>query len=177
MGIADVIKSVTGSAVSDVISKAEDIIGKAVTDKDLKQKLSYDLEALRQTQAHETELAAINAEVQLTGADERVEIAKERTYQTEIENADLYTKRTRPMIARRSFYLGVAYAFASMFAQLYVTLHEQQLFADMTGEQIDHIRSMIEFRMDVFLVIISPALAYMGARSVDLWRSGGAKRV
>ena len=104
MGVAATIGAAFSKAASvltgGVIDKAIDLIDKAVSDKDLAQQLKAQLETLRLTQAHEIELARIELEKTDVVAEAQIEVAQQVTFQAEVNQADLYTKQTRPKIAR-----------------------------------------------------------------------------
>ena len=146
--LAKIFNSVTGGLLEAGIK----IIDKAVSDKDLKAKLEAEWRALVTTQQFELEAKAIELE-------QAVQVEQQRTFQAELNQADLYTKRTRPKIARQSWYVSLAYAAVSIVSRLTVALPD------------------IEFDWEIFIPMASPALTYMGVRSLDLWKRGGAKTI
>ena len=105
-----------------------------------------------------TETAAVLEDGQLTQEIERDMFqAQQKTIQAELHQNDLYTKRTRPKIARQSWYVTATYAILSSF--LPVLPASWGLQAPV-------------FEWQIFLVLASPALTYMGVRGLDKWKNG-----
>lgn len=119
---------------------------------------------------HSVALASLASQqaIEEAKANATVAVAQETTEQvrftTQVNESDIYTKRTRPTLARQSGYLAFAYAGVHMLS--------------LVGHAVapTHV-SEISFSVEVFLGIGSIALTYCGVRSIDMWRSGGAKRV
>lgn len=79
----------------------------------------------------------------------------------ELANTDVYTKRTRPLIARQSWYVAAAYA-----------LGINLVFP--IGEAANLWTSIptTTFSWEVFLALAAPALTYMGVRGFEKWKHG-----
>ena len=141
-----------GKIIETVIGRGSEIIKELVTDKDLAKQLDH---------AFRTQMAASEASFkQLELASEQAMFeAQQKTVQAELHQSDLYTKRTRPKIARQSWYITAIYALSSML--LPVAPEAWGL-----GEpKID---------WQIFLVLASPALTYMGVRGFEKWKNARA---
>lgn len=144
-----------GAKVANVLSgglvdRAVAVIDKVIPDKDLATRLKHEMEMALAVQEYDVEKIAIEAE-------RDVQVAQEATHQAELAQSDVYTKRTRPTIARQSWYLSLAYGFGTFISKLFVSIPD------------------ISFEWEVYIALAAPALTYMGVRSFDIWRSGGAK--
>jgi hypothetical protein len=146
-GIANVL---TGGVVEKVVG----VVDKLVVDKDLREKLNAEF---RKTQ-FVTEAALEEARI---ASETQIQVAQEVTHQAELNQADLYTKQTRPKIARQSWYVSGLYAVVCFVTD---------------AVDLPYLKDM-DFVWEVYLAAAAPALTYMGVRSFDIWRSGGAKRV
>ena len=166
MSVKDVLTGIANSLTGGVLEKVTGIIDKAVTDKDLKEKLKAELETLARNHAHEREMALVRLE-------EAVQTEQLKTIQAELAQSDLYTKQTRPRIARQSWYVSGAYAIGSYVTQTYLLIKPPAL----SGEALDAIMGIASFQWEIYLAAAAPALTYMGVRSFDIWRRGGAKVV
>lgn len=142
MSILDKIGGFLGGGLGEKIA---DIVGKRVQDKDLATKLTHELAVLATTQEHEARQAILQAEQQF-----EAELTKR--VQADASSGDPYTQRTRPMIARQSWYAGCGYIGVSVASQLF-----PQYVA------------MIVLDWGILMAIYSPALTYMGVRSFDKW--------
>jgi len=127
------------------VDKAMGVVDKLVVDKDLKVQLKAALEKQLALQGHERDIAAIEAE-------KEIELAIQATHQTDLNQADLYTKRTRPKIARQSWYLTMFYGAYTIVAPAFPEVPQ------------------IGFMWEMFVAMASPALTYMGVRSFDKWK-------
>jgi len=116
-------------------------VDKIIPDKDLAKKLN-----------HELELAVLSSENEVAIAKEETQQEIERTHQVEMNQSDIKTKRTRPEIARESWRLGVGYALLCFGCS---ALQEEP---------------KLVFDVYIFGTIVTPALWYMGMRSVDKFR-------
>lgn len=65
---------------------------------------------------------------------------------------EVYTKRTRPLIARQSWYVTMAYAGVCVATSIIPGVHP------------------VEFSWAVFMPMATPALFYMGLREIGKWR-------
>lgn len=144
-----------GDLLGKIADKGGDIIKELVTDKDLAKKLDHQFRVLLSSQNHDTEQLLIQTE-------ERIFEAQQKTIQAELQQNDTYTKRTRPKIARRSFYAGLVYMLLSSIPEGGLS------FGSVVLEPWT-------FRWEVLLLAYSPALTYMGVRGFEKWKAGGAK--
>ena len=139
---------ILGDLWKTVVGKAGDIISELVTDKDLAKELDH---AFRmQMGANSAEFAKLEIETET-----RIFEAQQKTIQAELHQNDQYTKRTRPSIARKSFYAGLGYA-------LLTALPEGGLWVFMPWT----------FEWSVLMLLYSPALTYMGVRGFEKWKNG-----
>jgi hypothetical protein len=144
-GIANVL---TGGVVDKVVG----VVDKLVVDKDLREKLNAEFRATQFVTDAALEQARIESETAIIQA-------QEVTHQAEVNQSDIYTKQTRPKIARLSFYFASLYTLGSMASKLHAGVPD------------------IDMEPEAFLLLASPALTYVGVRSIDIWRRGGAKNV
>jgi len=140
-------------ALGDLWSKVVDvgggIISELVTDKDLAKELDHAFRTQMASQKHEYDTEVLRTETEIFKA-------QQVTVQAELHQTDLYTKRTRPKIARQSWYITAIYALSSML--LPVAPESWGL-----GEPV------IDWQ--IFLVLASPALTYMGVRGWEKWKN------
>lgn len=154
---------IVGKLLEIVADKGSSLISEFITDKD---------EANRLTAAFRSQLSAENHEIkQLEIEAERDMHANEQvTHQVALNQADLYTKRTRPKIARQSWFLTITYAIFSTIGAPLLTYFTAQTGPD--GEAVAGVFADIVFQWEVFVAIASPALTYMGVRTFDKWKNG-----
>jgi len=146
---------ILGDLWSKIVDKGGDIISELVTDKDLAKELDH---AFR-TQMATNESAFKQAELE---AETRIFEAQQVTVQAELHQNDLYTKRTRPAIARKSFYAGLGYALLTALPK--------------AGLSFGAVLIMPwTFQWSVLMLLYSPALTYMGVRGFEKWKAGGSK--
>lgn len=139
-----------GKILSTVIGKGSDLISEFITDKDQAAQLDH---AFR---------IALLEDGQLTQQLEADMFkAQQATIQAELHQSDIYTKRTRPIIARRSFYAGLAYALLTALPEDGLTLIWVTIMA-------------WTFSWEVLMLLYSPALAYMGVRGFEKWKNSSA---
>ncbi len=134
------------------MGKGLDIIKERVTDRDLATQLEHDFKTLIANNAHEAEMFAMQIENDIAQSDNH-RIAEE------LRQNDNYTKRTRPMIARQSWWAGLAYIAANVVTSVadpYMAIQ------------------VIELNWSILVAIFSPSLTYMGVRSFDKWRNGAS---
>ena len=137
---------IIGKILDTVFSKGADLISEFITDKD--KAIEFE---------HRYRIAVLE-DGQLTQEVERDMFeAQQETIQAELHQNDLYTKRTRPKIARQSWYVTAAYALSHM---LFPVAPESWGI----GTPV--------FEWQIFLVLASPALTYMGVRGFDKWKNG-----
>lgn len=133
---------------SGLVGKITDIIGKRVGDKDLATKLAADAATLVEQDQQARAMKAMEIE-------ENFEAEITKRVQAEQASNDPYTQRTRPKIARQSWYAGCAYIFVSVASKV---------IAPYTHVMV------IELDWGILMAIYSPALTYMGVRSFDKWK-------
>lgn len=143
---------IIGAIIEKVIGVGGDIIKELVPDKDLAKRLDHAFKT--QMLAHDANFKQLEL-----SAEQAMFEAQQKTVQAELHQSDLYTKRTRPRIARQSWYVTAIYALSSMLLPM----------APETwglGEP--------SIQWNIFLVLASPALTYMGVRGFEKWKNGGA---
>jgi len=72
-----------------------------------------------------------------------------------------YTRRTRPMIARLSFYAALMYALLSQIPTDGLSL-------------LGWVLMPWQYDATVLMTLFAPALAYTGARGFEKWKAGGS---
>lgn len=140
---------VLGDLWSKVVDVGGGIISELVTDKDLAKELDHAFRTQMASQKHTYDTEVLRTETEIFKA-------QQETVQAELHQTDLYTKRTRPKIARQSWYITATYALSSML--LPVAPEAWGL-----GEPA------IDWQ--IFLVLASPALTYMGVRGWEKWKN------
>ena len=146
-----------GKLLEVVIGKGADIVSKLVKDKDLAEKLKHEFRTQMQTDDASFKELEVAAEKEMF-------VSQQVTIQAELHQNDQYTKRTRPNIARKSFYAGLAYALLTSLP--------------VDGLGIPFTETIImpwQFQWTVLTLLYSPALTYMGVRGFEKWKNGGAK--
>lgn len=136
-----------------IVDKGAELISEVVTDKDLATQLTHEFRLRMGMQQHEYKMAAQQAEQEMFEA-------QQETIQAELHQSDLYTKRTRPKVARQSWYITALYAAVST------------VIIPAMPETVG-IKPVV-FHWEVFLVLASPALTYMGVRGFEKFRHGSA---
>jgi hypothetical protein len=134
-----------------IVDKGGNIISELVTDKDLAKELDHAFRTQMSANAHEFKTLELQVEADMFEA-------QQKTIQAELHQNDLYTKRTRPKIARQSWYVTAIYALMSTFLPM---------MPESWGLQSP------VFQWEMFLVLASPALTYMGVRGFEKWKGGG----
>ncbi len=146
-----------GELLEVVIGKGADIVSKLVKDKDLAERLNHEFRTQMQTDDSTFKELEIAAERDMFEA-------QQVTIQAELHQNDQFTKRTRPGIARKSFYAGLVYA-------LLTALPVGGIGIPFT----DAVIMPWQFQWSVLMLLYSPALTYMGVRGFEKWKSGGSK--
>lgn len=137
-----------------LIGKGADLISEFITDKDLAKQLEFKFKELLEKNRAEYDTLVITVEKDIFEA-------QQKTIQAELSQSDLYTKRTRPSIARKSFYAGLAYALLTAIPD--------------SGIQIGSwVLAQWNFEWSVLMLLYSPALTYMGVRGAEKWKAGKA---
>lgn len=139
---------ILGDLWSKIVDVGGGIISELVTDKDLAKELDHNFRMAMESHKHEYDTRVIEVEKEMF-------VAQQKTVQAELHQTDLYTKRTRPKIARQSWYVTAAYALMSTFLPMLPKSLELQTPV---------------FQWEMFLVLASPALTYMGVRGFDKWK-------
>ena len=134
--------------IDRVVDKGASLISEFITDKDQAARLEHEWRSQLSRENHDMEKLRVEAERDLA-------IAQQSTIQAELHQSDLYTKRTRPKIARQSWYVGAAYALAAAVAPALPVAWEV---------------GTVDFHWEVFLALVAPAMTYMGVRTVDLFK-------
>jgi len=167
MGVGAFFSGIANVLTGGVIEKGVAIIDKLVVDKDLREKLNAEF----RTTQFVTEMALEQAKLE---SETQIQVAQEVTHQAELNQSDLYTKQTRPKIARQSWFVSGAYAITCFVSEFVVTMIRS--FAHLPPEVMAEIHG-IAFQPEIYLAAAAPALTYMGVRSFDIWRAGGAKKI
>ena len=144
---------ILGDLVKGVLGIGNTVVDKLVPDKDLAAKLKHDLAMALRQDNQEFRVLTEQLEAQMF-------LSQQETIQAELHQSDLYTKRTRPKIARQSWYVTAAYALSGTFIPVLPAAWSLQ------APQI---------QWEMFLVLASPALTYMGVRGFEKWKNGGSK--
>jgi hypothetical protein len=135
-----------------IANKGGTLINKFVKDKDLAAKITHELKMSIQEDDTDIALAVEESHRAIKEADAQIRIA-------ELHQNDTYTKRTRPKIARQSWYLAMAYTAATVITKVLPTAWGV---------------GVVSFEWYIFIAIASPAMEYMGVRSIDKWKNGKA---
>ena len=144
--------TVLGMFSGKVGEKIMGVIDQLVGDKDLNAQLKHSLSM--QQLVGDQEMAKIELET-----ERDIEVAQQATIQAELQQNDTYTKRTRPKLARQSWYLSMAYMSACLLSSITFP------------ESWDTVGYELEFQWEVFVAVASPALQYIGARGFDKWKN------
>lgn len=141
---------ILGDLWGKIVDKGGSIISELVTDKDLAKRLEHEFRTQMESNSAEFKQAEMETET-------RMFEAQQKTIQAELHQNDLYTKRTRPKIARQSWYVTAAYALMSTFLPMLPKAWGLQTPV---------------FQWEIFLVLASPALTYMGVRGFEKFKNG-----
>ena len=142
---------IIGDIVKAVVDRGGDLISEFITDKDKAAEFK-----------HQLEIAVLNDKQLEREAETRMFEAQQATIQAELHQTVLYTKRTRPVIARRSFNMGLIYVLLTAIPEAGLNFH---YFVVMPWV----------FSWVVLLILYSPALTYMGVRGFEKWKGGGVR--
>ena len=130
-------------------------IDKLVPDRDLAKTLKHQLSMTELVGSIDLQKIEMEAE-----RDMQIEI--EKTHQAALNQNDLYTKRTRPKIARQSWLLCAGYTLLTIGGG---GMLDPFIVADLSTLRFDPV---------VFGTLASPAFWYMGMRGFDKWKNGSA---
>jgi len=144
-----------GDLWGKIVDKGGSIISELVTDKDLAKRLDHEFRAQMGKSSAEFKQAELEAET-------RIFESQQETIQAELHQNDQYTKRTRPSIARKSFYAGLGYALLTGLPEAGLVLGPLIVMP-------------WQFQWSVLMLLYSPALTYMGVRGFEKWKNGGSK--
>jgi len=146
--------AILGDLWGKIVDKGGSIISELVTDKDLAKRLEHEFRSQMETNSAEFKQAELETET-------RMFEAQQKTIQAELHQNDQYTKRTRPNIARKSFYAGLAYALLTALP-----------VAGIAVPFTDAVLMPWQFEATVLMLLYSPALTYMGVRGFEKWKNG-----
>ena len=144
MSFLEKISGILGGGLGQGIT---DIIKERVKDRDLAEKLEHEFRTLIETQGAALKTLAIEAE---RDADAQ----QQETIRSELAQSDEYTKRTRPMLARRSWWAVTGYVGVSLISAAVTAIPD------------------VPIEWAVLTVLASPVLTYMGVRTFDKWKLG-----
>ncbi len=145
---------ILGKIIDTVFSKGADLISEFITDKD--KAIEFE---------HRYRIALLEDGQFSIEVEKDIYVAHQATIQAELQQNDTYTKRTRPIIARRSFYAGLAYA-------LLTSLPVDGVAIPFT----ETVMMAWQFQWSVLMLLYSPALTYMGVRGLEKWKNGDPMR-
>ena len=146
---------ILGDLWSKIVDKGGSIISELVTDKDLAKQLEHEFRTQMEANSATFKQAELEAET-------RIFESQQVTIQAELHQNDQYTKRTRPSIARKSFYAGLAYALLTSLPEKGLVWWALTIMP-------------WQFQWSVLMLLYSPALTYMGVRGFEKFKAGGSK--
>ena len=111
-----------------------------------------------------------NLEMVRIQAERDMAVEEQRTHQAALNQSDLYTKQTRPKIARQSWGASLTYAVLTVFGQMGGSVYNANI--DETTKALE--LAMISFDPLVFGTLAGPAVWYQGMRSIDKWKNGSS---
>jgi len=138
-----------GKIIDSLINKGSDLISEFITDPDKAAEFK-----------HKFQMAALEDKASERELEVEIFKAQAETIQAELHQNDQYTKRTRPIIARRSFYAGLGYVLLTALPVEGINLYLVLLMP-------------WQFQWEVLMLLYSPALTYMGVRGFEKWKAGG----
>jgi len=147
--------AILGDLWGKIVDGGTSLISEFITDKDQAAQLEH---------AWRTQMEGNKAanEQAILEHDTRIFEAQQKTVQAELHQSDIYTKRTRPKIATRSFYAGLSYVLLGSLPETGLDLGFTVLLP-------------WAFTWEVLGLLYSPALTYMGVRGLEKWKAGGTK--
>jgi len=154
------------------VSEKEEEIESAINrmdDTELKLKLKgLDLELYK---------ASRDERLAMVLAEERIQHDAYEFAKIEAVSNDEYVRRTRPMIARWSFYSGAAYSIFAEFIQVFVLVSDSIGIDDLISKEMsnDIITKFISANNGaeplIAAALFSPCMAYIGVRTFDKSKS------
>lgn len=127
--------------------KIADIVSKVIPDKDLAAKMAHEVEMALMDKEQEIKKLVIETE---STADTQ----QQETIRAELAQSDEYTKRTRPLLVRRSWWVSAGYVGISIASKLLPQVQD------------------IEVDWSILTLLMSPVLTYFGVRTFDKWKLG-----
>lgn len=143
----NILEKLTGFLGGGFGEKLGGVVDQLVRDRDLADKLKHEFASLLAVQEHAVRMALIDQEKE---ADRQ----HQETVRAELAQSDEYTKRTRPKLARLSWYSVIGYVGVSMVSGMATQIAD------------------VPIEWSVLTVLASPVLAYMGVRTFDKWKIG-----
>jgi len=137
-----------GKIVDSLINKGSDLISEFITDPDKAAEFE-----------HKFKMAVLADESSEREFEAEMFKAQQATIQAELHQSDLYTKQTRPRVARQSWYVTAIYALSGMIIPALPVAWGLQVPA---------------IQWEIFLVLASPSLTYMGVRGFEKWKNGSS---
>lgn len=128
-------------------SQIAEIVNKRVGDRDLASKLQHEIQMALMAGEQELAKLAITSEQE---ADRQ----QQETIRAELAQSDEYTKRTRPKLARQSWWSVTGYVGVSLASALVTAIPD------------------VPIDWTILTVLASPVLTYMGVRTFDKWKLG-----
>lgn len=148
--VAEVIENVSGKSESEQQTAVEKTLRGLTPEQSAAYlEMQVDLERIKQ----EGLWKKLEHATKLAESDNAARIA-------ELHQNDLYTKQTRPKIARQSWYVSALYAVAANAADVYISIE----YANLNTDKF--------FGWEIFVALASPAMLYMGVRGFEKWRHG-----
>lgn len=143
-------------------SQVVDLFSKKIPDKDLAAQLAHDVEVLFERNSHEIDKLELEVEM-----DYEREVTKR--VEAEQSSNDTYTKRTRPHIARMSFYSGTGYIFLHVLTTVVSPYVQVDVYDAALMMMVPAVGPIVPLYPTLLGMIFSPALTYMGVRTFDKW--------
>lgn len=163
MGVLSKVGEFFSGGAGGLLEKGMDLIDKRIPDKDLAAQLKHDFEVLVETNRQEAERWAFELE---KSYEEEVT----KRVQAEQASNDTYTQRTRPKIARQSWYAGCGYIAANVLTTLLSPYLQTDVYDITLRTMVKTVGPIVPLDWGILIAVYSPALAYMGVRSFDKWK-------
>ena len=141
---------IIGTIIDRVIDKGASLFSELITDKDEAARLEHEWRQQLSRESHDIQKLELEAERDLA-------LAQQQTIQAELHQSDLYTKQTRPKLARQSWYGAIAYVGVSVFA---------------SASPSDWAIQPVPVDWAILTLLASPVLTYMGVRGLEKWKAG-----
>ena len=141
------LEKISGFLTGGVGQSIAEIVNKRVQDRDLAMKLQHEISVMLATQENELQKLVITSEQE---ADRQ----QQETIRAELAQSDDYAKRTRPKLARQSWWSVTGYVAVSLTSALVTAIPD------------------VPIDWTILTVLASPVLTYMGVRTFDKWKLG-----